>query len=97
MKMTKLMFLSAATMLLLACSHPRPPKVANVGHGGSIGAPYWLETLFVQDTRGGGADFGYGAVWGYPGASSSIGIGVPKYISGYWARASITKEKKEGD
>ncbi|WP_186294857.1 hypothetical protein, partial [Vibrio algivorus] len=42
------------------------------------------------------ADLGYGAVAGYPGASASIGIGVPKHINAAWGLLNKRKEGQTG-
>jgi hypothetical protein len=65
--------------------------IAQIGNGGSLDGAYSLRDIWVTSVNGGSAGFGYGAVNGYPGASASIGIGVPRHIKGYWA-----KENEEG-
>jgi hypothetical protein len=60
--------------------------VAQNGNAGSLDGAYNLSDIWVTSVNGGSAGFGYGAVNGYPGASASIGIGVPKHIKGYWAK-----------
>ncbi|WP_421848243.1 hypothetical protein [Marinomonas sp.] len=65
--------------------------VAKIGNAGSLDGAYNLSDIWVTSVNGGSAGFGYGAVNGYPGASASIGISVPKHIKGYWA-----KEREDG-
>jgi hypothetical protein len=60
--------------------------IAQNGNGGSLDGAYSLRDISVTSVDGGSAGFGYGAVNGYPGASASIGIGVPRHIKGYWAK-----------
>lgn len=62
--------------------------VAQIGNGGSLDGAYSLRDIWVTSVNGGSAGFGYGAVNGYPGASASIGIGVPRHIKGYWAKGN---------
>ena len=87
MTMNKWIVTLIATLLLLAGCEEKPFYVASIGNAGSLDGPYYLVSITVSDVLGGGAGFGYGAVNGYPGASSSIGrMGVPKHIEGYWAK-----------
>ncbi|WP_421846992.1 hypothetical protein [Marinomonas sp.] len=65
--------------------------IAQNGNAGSLDGAYNLSDIWVTSVNGGSAGFGYGAVNGYPGASASIGISVPKHIKGYWA-----KEREDG-
>ncbi|WP_421848241.1 hypothetical protein [Marinomonas sp.] len=65
--------------------------VAQNGNAGSLDGAYNLSDIWVTSVNGGSAGFGYGAVNGYPGASASIGISVPRHIKGYWA-----KEREDG-
>ncbi|AWY00465.1 hypothetical protein A8139_10995 [Marinomonas primoryensis] len=79
---------------LTGCSDNHENKlgtVAKIGNGGSLDGAYNLSDIWVTSVNGGSAGFGYGAVNGYPGASASIGISVPRHIKGYWA-----KENEEG-
>ncbi|WP_417859553.1 hypothetical protein [Xanthomarina gelatinilytica] len=69
------------------------PTVATIGNAGSLDGYYSLRDIVISDTRGGGANFGYGANSNYPGGSASIGIGVPKHIQGYWAKYNETNDK----
>ncbi|TVO31876.1 hypothetical protein [Vibrio algivorus] len=70
------------------------PTVATIGNsGGFSDTDFYGVDAYVKDTRGGGADLGYGAVAGYPGASASIGIGVPKHIKAEWGLANKDKTK----
>jgi len=85
--------------LLTGCypSKPElPPVVATIGTGGSLDGAYSLRLMQVRDTRGGGSGFGYGAVNGYPGASATIGIGVPISIEGEWAKKSTDRSEYTG-
>ena len=87
MTMNKWIVTLIATLLLVAGCEKKPFYVASIGNGGSLDGPYILGPISVTDVLGGGGGFGYGAVNGYPGKSSSIGrMGVPKHIEGYWAK-----------
>ena len=87
MTMNKWIVTLIATLLLLAGCEKKPFYVASIGNAGSLDGPYILGPISVTDVLGGGGGFGYGAVNGYPGKSSSIGrMGVPKHIEGYWAK-----------
>lgn len=70
------------------------PTVATIGNSGGVdNNDFYGVDAYVKDTRGGGADLGYGAVNGYPGKSASIGIGVPKHINAEWAIESQDRTK----
>lgn len=70
------------------------PTVATIGNSGGVdNNDFYGVDAYVKDTRGGGANLGYGAVNGYPGASASIGIGVPKHINAEWAIESQDRAK----
>ena len=84
------------SLSLLSCSHDSG-SIARMGNAGSISGPYWVGPITITDTGGVMAGFGYGAVWGYPGASADIGgIGIPAHIEGYWSREEIKKNGKRG-
>jgi hypothetical protein len=75
------------TLILLNGCEEKPFYVASIGNAGSLDGPYSIGSVSVSDVLGGGGGFGYGAVNGYPGASTDIGrMGVPKHIEGYWAK-----------
>ena len=84
------------SLSLLSCSHDSG-SIAKIGNAGSTSGPYSIRNMTITDTGGGMAGFGYGAVWGYPGASADIGgIGIPAHIEGYWSREEIKKNGKRG-
>ncbi|AWX99210.1 hypothetical protein A8139_03730 [Marinomonas primoryensis] len=88
----KLLFVLTTLLFLSACEE-KPFYVANIGNAGSLDGQYGIRSMSVSDVLGGGGGFGYGAVNGYPGASSDIGrMGVPKHIEGYWAKYEESKK-----
>lgn len=89
----KTLVLCALVTALMGCddSEKALGTIAQNGNAGSLDGTYNLSDIWVTSVNGGSAGFGYGAVNGYPGASASIGIGVPKHIKGYWA-----KEREDG-
>lgn len=73
------------------------PTVATIGNSGGVSnKDFYGVDAYVKDTRGGGADLGYGAVNGYPGASASISIGVPQHIEASWGLLNKRKEGQVG-
>lgn len=89
MKTLRKIILYFTVTFLVACTEQDASlrSIAQNGNAGSLDGPYILTSIWVEDTNGGGAGFGYGAVNGYPGASADIGgIGVPTHIKGYWAK-----------
>ncbi len=73
------------------------PTVATIGNSGGVdNNDFYGVDAYVKDTRGGGANLGYGAVNGYPGKSASIGIGIPKHINAEWGLLNKREEGQVG-
>lgn len=71
--------------------------IARVGNSGTLDGYYVVGTMSVDDTRGGGASFAYGAAHGYPSGSADIGgMSVPKYIRGDWMKYGPNKKTRAG-
>ncbi|GAB6261199.1 hypothetical protein [Photobacterium sp. R1] len=89
------LFLLALMLTLAGCSSFGSTKtIAKIGNAGSLDGRYILKRIYIQDTRGAWVNFGYGAVSGYPGASSDIGaISYPQNIEGFWSKGWDKNEK----
>ncbi|WP_330961827.1 hypothetical protein [Photobacterium sp. 53610] len=88
-------FLLALVFMMAGCSSFWGTKtVARIGNAGSLDGRYILKRILLQDVRGAWVNFGYGAVSGYPGASSDIGaISYPQNIEGFWSKGWDKNEK----
>ncbi|UTM59301.1 hypothetical protein L4174_021605 [Photobacterium sp. CCB-ST2H9] len=89
------LFIAIVLFSLAGCSSFGGTKtVARIGNAGSLDGRYILKRILLQDARGAWVNFGYGAVSGYPGASSDIGaISYPQNIEGFWSKGWDKNEK----